>query len=467
MKNKRIIMLLAAAGVSSVAFAAETAVTNISPQLAEAEAGDVLEVGQLAPEKELFKMGGDVRLREAYFNNIPYNLANPDQARGGENEYQRYRLRLWGEFHPTEELYVRTRAIYEFRTGSQGNARKGWEYGDEVVFDNLYVDWARDDIALRVGRQDLIYGTGKVILDGTPKDGSRTIYFNAAKVSYTGIEDTTVDFLAMYMPSEDELAINSQDRDLVGKTGRYYHGDEAGGGVYVKNQSKEDLPFEAYYLIKTQEEEWRSAYNGIKHDGEVRHTIGTRLMPKFSENLSGNLEMAYQTGDNISAYMIDSLLTLKLSALEAQKASVGLGWYHLSGDDTSSSTDEGWNPLWARWPQYSELYVYAYDTEGAGRWSNLSMPHVDFSISPTKRLKMDFLLGYMFAPEDDGIGGGHNRGLLFTWWNKFTIKEGLFSSNDKLTGHLMGELFQPGDYYTDNQENETAAFLRAELVYAF
>ncbi|VGO18447.1 alginate export family protein [Pontiella sulfatireligans] len=468
MENKRIIMLLAAASAASVAFAAETEIpaTNAAPEIAEVEAGEAMAMSELAPkEEDLFKMGGDVRLREVYFNNIPYNIGA--QARGGENEFQRYRLRLWGELHPAEDLYFRTRAVYEFRTGSKGTARQGWESEDEIVFDNLFVDWKLDDIAFRIGRQDLIYGTGKVILDGTPKDGSRTIYFNAAKASYTGIEDTTVDFLAMYMPSEDELAIHGQDRDLIGKTGGYYHGDEVGGGVYAKNQSCEALPFEAYYLIKTQEGEWTSPATGISHDDEVRHTFGTRLMPKFSETLSGNLELAYQTGDDISAYMIDSLVTLKLTALDDLKASVGLGWYHLSGDDPSSSTDEGWNPLWARWPQYSELYVYSYDTEGAGRWSNVSMPHIDFSISPFERLKMDFLLGYMFAPEDDGVGGGHNRGLLFTLWNKFTIGEGMFSEKDKLTGHLLIELMQPDDYYSSNQENETAAFIRAELSYAF
>ena len=83
------------------------------------------------------------------------------------------------------------------------------------------------------------------------------------------------------------------------------------------------------------------------------------------------------------------------------------------------------------------------------------------------KLKMDFLLGYMFAPEADAVGGGNNRGLLFTWWNKYTLKEKMFSENDKLFGHVLVELMQAGDYYGEDQQDELAAFLRFELSYSF
>ena len=105
-------------------------------------------------------------------------------------------------------------------------------------------------------------------------------------------------------------------------------------------------------------------------------------MPVFTNHLKGNLEAAYQVGNDISAFMDDAKAVLSIESLAAQKARMGLGWYYLSGDDPETSEDEGWNPLWARYPQYSELYVYAFDTDGAGRWSNVNMPYIDFSISP-------------------------------------------------------------------------------------
>jgi hypothetical protein len=412
-----------------------------------------------APECPEFFFGGDIRLREIYFDNIPYT--NGGEARGGVNHFQRYRTRLWGEYHRNENFMVRTRLVNEFRTYIEPN-NNSWNSVDEIVFDNLFFDWKRNDWSLRFGRQDLIYGTGKLILDGTPKDGSRTIYFDAVKLTYSGIPGTIVDFLYLNTRAQDPIAIHSEDRDIVGFSGGdAFDGTESGGGVYVKNKSIEKLPFEAYYLVKTHEQDVAFLNNND------RHTVGARLMPVFAPHLTGNIEAAYQFGNDISAFMIDTKVVLHIDPLAEQKARIGLGWYYLSGDDSSTSKDEGWNPLWARWPQYSELYVYAFDADGAGRWSNLNMPYIDFSISPIEKLRIDLLLGYMWAPEDNGAGGGNDRGLLITFQNSFTLKEKLFTSKDKLSGHLLFEFMEPGNYYTDDQQDHTASFLRAELSYSF
>ena len=383
------------------------------------------------------------------------------EARGGVNHFQRYRTRLWGEYHHNDDFMVRARLTNEFRTYVQPN-NNVYNSLDEVVIDNLFFDWKWKDLTLRVGRQDLIYGTGKLILDGTPKDGSRTIYFDAVKLTYSGIPDTDVDFLLMYTQAKDPMVIHSEERDIVGFAGGDdYDGFEAGGGVYIKNKSLKKLPFEAYYLVKTHEQDVAFLNNND------RHTIGLRLMPKFSALFDGNLEAAYQLGNDISAFMIDAKANMNIPGLAERKGRLGVGWYYLSGDDPDSKKDEGWNPLWARWPQYSELYVYAYDTDGAGRWSNINMPYVDFSIAPMKKLQTDLLLGYMWAPEDSGAGGGHDRGWLFTFKNTFTLKENLFTQKDRLGGHLLLELMEPGAYYTKDQRGHTASFLRAELNYSF
>jgi len=406
-----------------------------------------------------FLFGGDIRLREVYFDNIPYS--NGGEARDGVNHFQRYRTRLWGEYHRNESFMVRARLVNEFRTYLEPN-NNSWNSVDEILIDNLFFDWKWNDWTLRLGRQDLIYGTGKLILDGTAKDGSRTIYFDAVKLTYSGFADTTVDFLLMSTNAQDPLAMHSEDRDIIGFAGgNAYDGSESGGGVYIKNKSIEKLPFEAYYLVKTHEQDVAFLNNND------RHTIGARFMPVFGTHLNGNLEAAYQFGNDISAFMIDAKAVLQIEPLAALKARMGLGWYYLSGDDPETSKDEGWNPLWARWPQCSELYVYAYDTDGAGRWSNLNMPYIDFSISPIKKLRINLMLGYMWAPEDNGAGGGNDRGLLITCKNSFTLKEKLFTSKDKLSGHILFEFLEPGNYYTDDQQDHTALFLRAELSYSF
>ncbi|MBN2684323.1 MAG: hypothetical protein JXR40_03510 [Pontiellaceae bacterium] len=403
-----------------------------------------------AQQQPEFVWGGDLRFRVVYFDHIPYSNV-PAESRGGVNSFQRYRTRVFGEYHPTENFYIRSRLVNEFRTVNHPRTRNAWAPFDETVIDNLFVDYSSDLFDIRLGRQDLMYGTGKIMLEGTSKDGSRTTYFDAAKISYKGIENTTIDFLAMYTHGQDPLAIHSQDRDIVGYSGANYDGVEAGGGIYVKNNSFDDLPWEAYYITKTKQD-------GLPSNDTI-DTVGARFMPKSAGgNLDGNIEMAYQTSPGTSEIMIDALAKLHIDALEAQNGTLGLGWYYLSED---------WNPVFARWPQYSELYVYSFDTTGAAAWKNVSMPHVDFSISPIKGLKTDLLLGYMMAPENDGLGGGHNRGLLFTCKNSFTLKEGLFSESDSLSGHLLFEIFEPDDYYNGSQQDRTASFARAELTYSF
>lgn len=447
-KHKTIIMLLTAVAITGVAFAAEKA----EHKEYQEKDTDAAMAKAAAPESTEFKWGGDFRFRTVYFDNIPYAVG-PPEARGGINSFQRYRTRVFGEYHPNENLYFRGRVVNEWRSVQEPDVDNGWSAFDETIFDNLFVDYKHDLFDVRIGRQDMIYGTGKVILDGTPLDGSRTIYFDAAKVSYKGIDNTTVDLLGMYTESHDPLAIHSQDRSLVGYTGGY-DGVEAGGGVYIKNKSYEELPWEGYFITKTKQQLFPTA----QEIDDPINTVGTRLMPKWSDAFDGNLEMAYQSTPGMDAFMIDALASWHIEGMEDKKACLGLGWYHLSED---------WNPVFARWPQYSELYVYSYDTTGAGQWKNISMPHIDFSISPLEKYKADFLLGYMLAPEDDGPGNSNVRGLLFTWWNKFTLREKMLSERDKLTGHVLFELVQPGAYYTAAQRDHTATFLRFELNYAF
>jgi hypothetical protein len=440
-KAQATILLLATAATANSVMAAEPS-TEKEYNPAPATATAVQE----------FKWGGDVRLRTVYFDNIPYaNVAA--ESRGGVNSFQRYRTRIFGEYHPNQDLYFRGRLVNEFRTLQKpDDTKNGWSAFDETVIDHFFVDYKTDLFDIRVGRQDMIYGTGKIILDGTPKDGSRTIYFDAAKVTYKGIDNTTVDFIAMYTQAEDPFALHSQERDITGLGGGAdpYDGAEAGGGIYIKHNAEKGIPWEAYWITKTKQQ--------YLDDGDDINTVGTRLMPKWSEQFDANIEMAYQSSLDTSELMIDAIANWHIDGLKEQKACLGAGVYHLS---------EEWNPIFARWPQYSELYVYSFDTTGAGGWQNVTMPHIDFSISPCKSLKSDFLLGYMYAPTQNGLGEGKNRGLLFTWWNRFTLMENIYSDHDKLTGHLLLEIFEPGNYYSNDQQDHTASFARAELNYSF
>lgn len=422
------------------------------------------------------EFGGDLRVRQVYFDNIPTTRRGVPEARGGVNHFFRYRTRLWTKINFREDCTLKVRLVNENRHYETEDSigANNWNAMDETIVDQLYLDlnnlWD-GNLDLRIGRQDLIYGTGKVILDGTPKDGPRTIYFDAVKAVYKGFENTTLDLLGIYNNSENELAIHRENRDLNGPTGLPYEGFEAGGGIYLKNNSLKAMPLEAYYLFKHENKHWDVFPTNIPpvlRDNSDLHTVGLRLMPKFSDEVSGNLETAFQCGgsggNDVAAFMIDSQIAWQMPSLAAVEGNLGLGWYYLSGNDPSTSKDEGWNPIWSRWPQYSELYVYAYDYEGAGRWSNLSLPHLDLTLKLHPKWQTSFLLGYMFAPQKNGTGPGDERGLLATMWNRFNLKKNLFAEGDSLDGHILCELVEPGNYYA---QNETALFARWELAYSF
>ena len=449
--------------------------------------------------KPAFRWGVDERIREEYFDNIPIKTDPPGVTRGGDNDYFRFRTRAWSEYDPVENATLRLRIVNEFREWDRPEKsptvqRSSYAFPDETVFDAISVeirDLLNDKLDLKVGRQDLVYGSGKVILEGTPKDGSRTIYFNAAKATWNGIKDTTIDLIGIYDPWKDDLAIDTADRDLTGLTSNNDKMDESGVVVYLKNKSAATFPFELYGIFK-RESAWsqpakkdslgsyiQPAYAWQSLDateGRVDNpeldlgTTGFRLLPEFAERLKGNLEVAYQFGSrgstDVNSYGIDASLTYAVPTLQEMKPSVDYGVYYLSGDDPKTDKDEGWNPLWARYPQYSELYVYAWDADGAGRWSNLSMPHAGVSLSPVKWLKTSVMVAYLFAPEKDGPGDGDERGFLCTLKNEFTVGENLLSHKDKLAGHLLVEVLEPGNYY-DTQKSDTAVFARWELVYSF
>ena len=428
------------------------------------------------------KGGADLRVRQEYYDNIP-RVTGPSV----ENNYLRVRTRGWGEIDFAPNVLVLGRLTNEFRYYWEPNedaVTDIWPFAGEAAVDALYLDWKGlldNTLDVRLGRQDMMYGNGRVLMDGTPKDGSRTFYRDGFKLSYRGLADNTVDFLGIYDSPENQLAINSQNYDLTGLFGPVTVDNdmtEKGGGLYWKSKTYQSLPFEAYWLFK-EETEWSQPAAGRPPPQATRegnqyvnpelnlNTFGVRLIPKFGPELDANLEMAYQVGERGSAdqtgYMVDALLNWRPPVVASLKPVLGAGWYLLSGDDPSTpDKNEGWDPLWARWPQYSELYVYAW--QQVGYWTNLSLPHVDLELAPTSWYKTNVLLGYMYAMEDDGPGTGKDRGLLFTWWNHFTMGEKLLMKGDKLTGHLLLEIVDPGDYYSDDS---TSVFARWNLQYTF
>ncbi len=424
--------------------------------------------------------GGDIRIREEAFDNIPVSLDPPGVTRGGENDYFRFRTRLWGSV-TDGDFKLFGRVANEWRKYNDNpNNDNAWDFEDELVVDQLYLDGTKlmgEKVDVRVGRQDLIYGRGRVILEGTPKDGSRTIYFDAAKlVMHVGAK-STVDLLGIYNQPENDLVISSEERDLTGVSKGFNDLTESGGGVYAQFRDMAELPGDLYYLVKDESDWDRNTTDPdgnplvVEQPGRLTHTVGARAMPTVGQ-VGFEFEGAYQTGEvandgaDISGYLGFGGATWNLpTAVGKAKPYVGAACYYLSGDDPATADkDEGWNPLWARYPQISELYVYSFDTEAAGRWSNVMVPYVEAGFKISASHKLSLMAGWLTAPEDNGPGTGDERGMLYTARYDFPLLTGVLGEKDQLYGHLLAEVLEPGDYY---KVDDTAYFLRWELVYSF
>lgn len=424
-----------------------------------------------------FTMGGSFRLRQEAFDNLPIRADPPGVTRGGPNNYIRFRSQLWSQYELHEKVTLYGRLCNEFRHYYDPDSNTGSDFPDELIVDNLYVDFhhllADESLAVRIGRQDLFFGpgrpfgNGRLILEGTPKDGSRTIYFDAVRATWKK-GATQVDAIGLYNRADGEFLINDQDRDLTGYTSAYNDMDEYGGMLHAAFAATPDLGAESYYLYKVESRWDNGALRMPKAD---LHTVGGRLAPRFSDRLSGSLEAAFQIGErggqDLRGYMVDALVKAVFLPDSAAKPWASAGCLYFSGDDPDSTDDEGWNPLWARYPQFglSDLLIYTYDADGAGRWSNLAAPYLSAGFVPHRDARLSLMVSHLLAPENDGPGSGDQRGWYAGASYQVVLARAPLAQRDELKGHLQAELLEPGDYYA--RDRHTGYFLRWELCYSF
>ena len=142
------------------------------------------------------------------------------------------------------------------------------------------------------------------------------------------------------------------------------------------------------------------------------------------------------------------------------KASAGA--IYLSGDASGDDTWGGWDPMFARWPKWSESYIYTQIKEDAvAYWTNLAslFGRVSFKLTPSMNFDFDYhhLTATEKPPGGASFPGGYGktRGDLFI--GKLTYK-----FDQKWSGHILWEVFEPGNYYFDGADGYS--WLRTELM---
>lgn len=394
---------------------------------------------------EWLKYGGDVRLREVGFNNI-WTWDNDNKA--DQQHFFRLRTRLFAGADPIEELSSYVRFCNEWRYYAKPKNLKHVLY-KEVIMDNAWVKLQNlGDIPLEVkaGRQDILfqYGEGFLLMDGTPNDGSRSFYVDGAIARVNVDETNKIDLIAIYNSQEQPFGIDInedfyQDAQPIGLYGAYWTN---------ANDLLADQKIEGYYLFK----DGRDASWATFSDNQI-HVIGTRFSGPLAENLTYAGEATLQLGEygdhSMTAYGGYGRGTYTLGDLDCKPA-FSLEYVYLSGDNPDEQKYGGWDPLLARWPKWSELYIYSQIPEKAiAYWTNMQIYRAQLSLKPIEKMTVDLVYQYLRANEAGSgagvFGTGKDRGQN----PQLVVK---YAFNDWLSGHLWGEYFIPGDYYAGDDD---------------
>jgi len=480
--------LLAASAILTTTLAQ----TNSAPLSATAASGvatnqpDLLQ--RIKQPASWLSWGGDLRARNEYFNNL---LTLNPKATYHEQDYFRFRGRVWTTLTPLDDLSVFTRLTTESRDWLQPagftpfKGRTGVDYTEGII-DGLNVKWKNvldQPATLTVGRQDIMLGDGWLVGEGTPNDGSWTLYLDSARLSYELKDQHTVfEAIGILQNARDDSwlpTINNQNRAESEQ-------NEKGAIFSVANTSVRAANVTGYFIYKN-DARLNGAAGRLGDNADI-YTLGARLSGLLGDHWKYSAEGAYQFGRKqdtnihddataanpnaafdyrtLNAFGLNSKLTWL--AKDKRNNQLHLSFEFLSGDQPGSGNDEMFDVLWGRWPRWSEIGLYSYAAETRiGQEANLIRVGPGWSFTPLKDLDFSAAYYVLLAPESTPTRGAGGT-TLFSHADNFRghfIQSVLkYKFNAHASGHLLGECLFPGNYYVTKNP---IPFLRAEVVFAF
>jgi len=433
-----------------------------------------------------FDAGADLRIREELMENVPGLPGGGVLApvrRGKFTNHMRFRPRVWGEVKFGSEsagdfrLFTRLTDDWRWCPEPYKNA---YTFPDEVIFDNLFLEGKKlldGFLDFSVGRQDIynLYGLDHVFVDGTPGDGSRTVYADMVRSCLHFTEDSKLDLFTIYDFDDSDVRWGTdrgKHRSLSGLGGgaEPEMDDWGFGAVWGSNLGKA-LPYQVFAMQKNTDRFYR---NDVKHPRTQRELLGTKLVPRLDEEWSLQLEGMGQVGANgrgdmLSGWSAYSGVNWKSANGEIRPFGK-FGYHFMSGDDDAAEEDGGhsaWDPMWARGVNDSELFLYGTHY-GAAWWSNMHYVKLTGGLDLGRRHTLAASMGPMFAAAQDGLGG--NDGLFKGFLSQVRYDFPLWlADKDKgerfeMFGHLLAEFFNPGDYY---ETEKPSWFVRWQIDFKF
>ncbi len=384
------------------------------------------------------------------------NAINLDDVSDEGFSYTRTKTTLGLQWRAAGGLEIGTKLTNEFRVYLAPKDRTfNW---NEVFFDNLYVKWTlpgRIPLSVTAGRQDIFLGEGFVLADATPLDGSRSFYFNAVRLDWDPSPKHKV--LAFFHATDETDTIlpivNDRKQPLVEQP-------ERAVAVYYEGRVSK-VHLDAYAIWK------RTLESGTDFPGSSFATLGARLQIPILSPLAMILEGAVQSGSFGDAgrrgFGGISHLDLTPDWKVPYLKTLVLGGIFLSGDDPETERWEAWDPLFSRWPKWSDGFLFTFTRESRpAYWSNMTSAYGSVLLDFGPRADSSSTFYYLGADRiQPGVfpgGSGLNRGFLMVHRLNFVVSR-------HLTGYLHWERFQPGNFYFPGANGFN--WLRIELHFRY
>ncbi|MBP7460008.1 MAG: alginate export family protein [Candidatus Delongbacteria bacterium] len=379
--------------------------------------------------------------------------------------YTRNRTSLMAQYFFHSGMELAFKLTNEFRHYFAPNSRK-FEIHEGLV-DNLYFRWnsvAGRPIDLTIGRQNISLGEGFMVIEGTPNDGSRSFYFNALRLDYRFNKTNKVTVFVCSQEDHDDYLPLINDQNLKNLNDQ----PETGAGVYFALKYK-SLDLEPYLIRRDIDDTDLRPFSGNIN------SLGCRIIAPFHQRkVTFTGEAAYQFGESKDestgatldrkAYGGHMYATLKLPSSIPFGDKLSIGGIFLSGDDPDTEELEGWDPMYARFPKWSESIIYTLTKEyGTSYWSNMTSLYAAINLKFSEQVYM--ILGY------HRLGAQHTKPSIIFPGGAGTCRGDLFQArvhykiNSVLSGHIVLENFDPGSYYFDKAV--VSNWGRAELLLQF
>lgn len=436
------------------------------------------QINEITAPAQGVKWGYDLRVREEYARNC--FDANDDVPAEDTVNVFRFRNRLWVELGPylnvegpgtyaNNGVTIYARLVYEPQVYTFYQDSRNEQHPtmwNEVALDNLYVNFDHFlsmPVSLKVGRQDMMYGKGLVMGEGTPLDGGRTIFFDAIKGTiHVDPLQTNIDiFYANNKARESRVApLNVASGPYLSE----FNSDVF--GIYAINRSLEGQEFHAYYVYHHDERVIPNPVLPAKKDISTMGALAQGTLPRGFDYYAefagqwGNLD-GKPMGD---AWAFSSDIGYTVEGTQATPVRVHAGYEYLSGNDKGAVRNHGWDSTFSRFPRWSELYarMWTGETGMIAFETNLQRYIAGASYRPITDLLFTFDYNLLLNNNTTGptpgflSGKGQTRGNLF-------MGKAFYRITPYISSHVWAECLLPSRTYVSNAD--PSWFLRWEITF--